>query len=270
MSDTELNRSLWDERALLHGHDGYYDVEGFRAGGSSLSDREVEEVRAAVGDVEGLDLLHMQCHFGLDTLSFARMGARVTGLDFSPAAIGRARQLATETGFDATFVESDSQHLPPDLEDRFDLVFASYGVLCWIADVGAWMRSAHSALRPGGRLVLVDLHPLLQMIESVDPWVLDFPYLGAQPLRFEESGSYAVPDAETTANVSIEYAHGIGEVATAAAAAGLHIDVLTEWLDESFDARGGVLAREDDGRYRLRPGGGHAMPVTYCLRASKP
>ncbi|HET6713944.1 MAG TPA: class I SAM-dependent methyltransferase [Actinomycetota bacterium] len=269
MSDTDLNRSLWDERVGLHGQDDYYDVAGFLAGGSSLTERELDEVRAAVGDVEGLDVLHLQCHFGLDTLSFARLGARATGLDFSPVAVERARGLAAEAGIDAAFVEADSQHLPSDVEGGFDLVFASYGVLCWIADVDAWMRSASAALRSGGHLVLIDLHPASQMVGGIDPLEFDFPYLGAEPQRFEASGSYAAPDAEPAANVSVEYAHGLGEIVTAAVGAGFRIDALTEWLDETFDPRGGILTAENDGRFRLRLGGGHPLPLTFSLRATK-
>jgi SAM-dependent methyltransferase len=269
MGDADINRALWDERAVLHGQDDYYDVAGFLGGASTLSERELDEVRSAVGDVAGLDVLHLQCHFGLDTLTFARLGARVTGLDFSPVAIDRARGLAREARLDATFVEADSQLLPAELEGGFDLVFASYGVLCWIADVDAWMRSAHRALRPGGRLVLIDLHPASQMVGAVDPLEFDFPYLGAAPMPFEASGSYAAPDADTAANASIEYAHGLGEIVTAAVTSGLRVDALTEWLDETFDPRGGILAADDDGRFRLRLDGGFPLPLTFALRATK-
>ena len=269
MGDTDLNRALWDERAVLHGQDDYYDVAGFLGGASSLSERELVEVHAAVGDVAGLDVLHLQCHFGLDTLSFARLGARATGLDFSSVAVARARELAREADLDATFVEADSQRLLTELEGGFDLVFSSYGVLCWIADVDAWMRSAHDALRPGGRLVLIDLHPASQMVGAVEPLEFDFPYLGAAPMRFEASGSYAAPDAATSANTSVEYAHGLGEIVNAAVASGLRVDALTEWLDESFDPRGGILAADDDGRFRLRLGGGFPLPLTFSLRATK-
>lgn len=269
MGDVDDNRALWNERAILHGQDAYYDIDGFLAGGSSLSERELSEVAAAAGDVTGLDLLHVQCHFGLDTLSFARMGARATGLDFSPTAIERARGLASRAALDARFVEADSQALPPELASNFDVAFASYGVLTWIGRIDDWMRSAATALRPGGGLVLIDLHPIFAMFDSREPPVIDFPYQGGQPVRFEASGSYAAPDAPTTANVSIEYPHGLGEIVTAAVEAGLRIEGLTEWTDESFDPRG-ILAFEEDGRYRLRIGDGPALPVTFSLRAVKP
>ncbi len=159
---------------------------------------------AAIGSVEGLDLLHIQCHFGMDTLSWGRLGARVVGVDFSRVAIERARRLAERTGLAAEFVGGDSQALPAELAGRFDVAFASYGVLCWIGDLGAWMRSAAAALRPGGKLVLIDLHPLYVMFDSVDPLVLDFPYQGAEPLRFDSPGSYADMDAPTTANATVQ------------------------------------------------------------------
>ena len=117
--------------------------------------------------------------------------------------------------------------------------------------------------------MLIDLHPASQMVGGIDPLELDFPYLGSEPQRFEASGSYAAPDADTTANASIEYAHGLGEIVTAAVGAGLRIDTLTEWLDEAFDPRGGILAVEDDGRFRLRLGGGQPLPLTFSLRATK-
>jgi SAM-dependent methyltransferase len=264
----EVNRARWDELARLHGQDAYYDVAGFLAGASSLSSRELEAVERAVGTVAGRDLLHLQCHFGLDTLSFARLGARVTGVDFSGVAVRRARELAREAGLVATFVQADAQALPPDLAGRFDVVFASYGVLCWIADVDAWMRSAAAALRPGGSLVLVDIHPMYNMVESVEPLRLDFPHQGARPFPSEEPGSYADPALRTTSNRTVVYAHGMGEIITAAAGAEFRIEALTEWLDDDFDPRGTVLARDPDGRYRLLVGGEH-LPVTFELRARR-
>jgi SAM-dependent methyltransferase len=263
----ELNRALWDERALLHGQDDYYDIQGFLKGDSSLSSREIDEVRAAVGDVAGLDLLHLQCHFGLDSLSWARMGAHVTGLDFSPVAVARARDLAVTAGLEARFIEGDAQALPELLRGAFDVVFASYGILCWIGDVRAWMRSAASALRPGGHLVLIDFHPLFVAIERIEPLTFDFPYLGAEPIREDVVGSYAQPDAKTSVTASVEFAHGLGEITTAAADAGLRVEMLTEWLDDLRDARG-VLDADPDGRFRLRVNG-QLLPVLYGLRARR-
>ena len=265
-----LNRAFWDEAAARHGQDSYYDTEGFLAGKSSLHEREIEVMRSAVGSVEGLDLLHLHCHFGIDTLSWARLGARVTGLDFSSVAVAKARSLADIAGIDAFFVEGDAQGLPDELAGRFDVVFASYGVFNWIADVDAWMRSAAAALRPEGALAVVEIHPLCYMFDSIDPLVVDFPYQGGRPHRFDGPGSYADPDVEFQATETIEYPHGLGETITAAISAGLVVERLVEFTVEEFNPRGdAVLIAGDDGRYRMTLGGAD-LPVTFTLVARKP
>jgi ubiquinone/menaquinone biosynthesis C-methylase UbiE len=177
MSGVDTNLAWWEERAALHGQDGaFYDIEGFLAGGSALTERERSEVEAAIGEVGGKDLLHVQCHIGLGTLSFARLGAVVTGVDFSPTAIRRAGEIAQRAGLSARFVVADARALPAKLDERFDCVFASYGVLVWIDDLSAWMSSATRSMRHGGSLVLVEGHPLLSMVRSTDPVVLEDPY----------------------------------------------------------------------------------------------
>ncbi|MCM3882227.1 class I SAM-dependent methyltransferase [Frankia sp. R82] len=266
---TELNRARWDELARLHGQDDYYDVEGFLAGQLMLSAREREEMAAAVGSVSGVDLLHMQCHFGLGTLSWARLGARVTGLDFSPVAVERARVLATAVGIDARFVRADAQQLPADLAGAFDVVFASYGVLSWIADVTAWMTAAATALRPGGVLVLVDGHPLTQMIDSVDPVRFDFPYQGSTAHHIRSASFYASSATQLTTTETVQYPHGLGEIVTAAAAAGLHVDALTEYLDsDGPEGRADQMRCGQDGRWQLILTG-QPVPVQYALRATQ-
>jgi SAM-dependent methyltransferase len=267
MSDSDalrINRAHWDALAAVHGQDAYYDTEALVAGADSLGEYE----DAAVGDVTDLDVLHLQCHIGFDSVSLARRGARVVGADLSPASLDKARALAERCGVDVRFVEADAAALPPELHDRFDLVYSTIGVLCWIGDVGAWMRSVHAALRPGGRLVLVELHPLFDMVATADPLALDFPYANDGPRRFDEPGSYASPDAEVSATEQILYGHSLGEIVTAAVRAGLRIDALHEHLDAARDPRGDVLARESDGRVRLRVSG-ETLPVLFTLLASR-
>jgi SAM-dependent methyltransferase len=255
----EINKRRWDVLASRHGlgEDSVYDVEGFLAGGTSLSERVLGEVAAAVGDVAGLELLHLQCHFGLDTLSWARRGARVTGVDFS--------RLAEQAGLAAEFIESDVLALPPDLTGRFDLVFASYGVLCWVSSARAWMDSAVNCLRPGGGLVLIDLHPLVQMVDTVRPLVLDFPYAGERPHTFTSEASYAVGGLDPSIRQTVQWPHGLGEVVTAAVAAGLRVESLTEWFDEDQDPK---LVVGDDGRARF-PIGSEYLPTSFGLRANR-
>ncbi|GIH99365.1 class I SAM-dependent methyltransferase [Planobispora takensis] len=261
------NRALWDERARLHGStaaDRFYDVESFLAGRQTLYALE----RELAGDVTGKDLLHLQCHFGMDTLSWARLGAHVTGVDFSPVAIERARLLAGRAGLTAAFVEADTQRLPSGLAGRFDLVVATYGVLCWIADIAAWARSAAMALRPGGSLVLVDLHPAYQSVASLDPLVVDWPYGGGEPQRETVSGTYADPDLATPEQETVQYPHSLGEIVTAVARAGLTVKHLGEHIAADFDPRG-ILPPDEDGLYRLPFGDSH-LPVLYSLRATSP
>jgi SAM-dependent methyltransferase len=264
-----LNRAHWDALAALHGHDSIYDEDALLAGADSLDEQEAAGIREAVGAVAGLDVVHLQCHIGFDTISLARRGARVTGVDFSRVAIERARDLARRCGVEAEFVEGDTTDLPAELHGRFDLAFASVGVTCWIEDMTAWMRSAAAALKGGGRLLLVDLHPLFLMFDSVDPPVLGFPYAFDGGRAFDEDGSYADPSLHVGATETIQYAHSLGEIVTAAVAAGLRIERLDEHLDAEHDSRGDVLARDDDGRFHLRFGG-ELLPLTYTLIARRP
>jgi SAM-dependent methyltransferase len=263
------NLAHWEALAAVHGQDEYYDAEALVAGTDSLSDREDEAVRAAVGEVAGCDVLHLQCHIGFDSISLARRGARVTGADFSPASLEKARALAARAGVEIEFIEADATALPATLLGRFDLVYSTMGVICWIEDLGAWMRSVHAALRPGGRLALVDIHPLFNMVGGRDPLVLDFPYAANGPRRFDEAGSYADADAEVAVTTEIVYAHSLGETVNAAIAADLRVDALHEHLDVGFDPRGRMLVREDDGRLRLRVCG-EPLPVLFTLLATKP
>jgi SAM-dependent methyltransferase len=261
------NRAHWDAMAGVHGEgDAYYDIGALERGERGLLRAEED----AVGDVAGLDVLHLQCHLGFDAVTLARRGARVVGADFSPASLAKARAIAERCGVEIEYVEADAQALGPSLHGRFDLVYATIGVLMWIADLDAWMASVASALRSGGRLVLVELHPLLNMVGSLDPLVLDFPYSSPEPLRFDEDGSYADPSASLgEGTVTIQHAHSVGDVVTAALGAGLRVDALREHLEVEHDPRGDLLAREDDGLLRLRIGGA-AAPVLYTLVASKP
>jgi SAM-dependent methyltransferase len=264
-----LNRAYWDSLAAVHGADAVYDDEALVAGADTLSELDASGVREAVGAVAGLDVIHVQCHIGHDTISLARRGGRVTGVDFSPASLQRARDLARRSGVDVQFVEADSTALPVDLHNRFDLAFATTGVICWIGDVEAWMRSIAAVLRPGGRLLLVDLHPLYEMLESVDPLVADMPYGNDGGRAFDEHGSYADRHARLAATESVQYGHSLGELVTTAVQAGLRVERLDEHFDLDRDPRGDVLRREDDGRYRLRLGD-ELLPVAFTLIARRP
>ena len=266
-----INRAHWDALAAAHGEgrDAYYDTEALVAGQDTLREAEAAGVREAVGAVAGLDVLHLQCHIGFDSISLARRGARVVGADFSPASLEKARALARRCDVDVEFVEADSTKLPASLHNRFDLVYATVGVITWIEDLRAWMRSAAAALRGGGRLLLVDIHPLFGMVATVDPLRFDFPYAHAGPRAFDEPGSYAGAELEVAATATVEFAHSLAEVVNAALEAGLKVQRLDEHLELDFDPRGNVLVPDADGRYRLRSDG-ELLPVLFALVAAKP
>jgi SAM-dependent methyltransferase len=264
-----INRAHWDALAAAHGQDAYYDTEALIAGADSLHEAEAAGVREAVGAVAGLDVMHLQCHIGFDAISLARRGARVVGVDFSSAALEKARGLARRAQVDVEFVEAEATALPHELHNRFDLVYATIGVLIWIDDLRAWMRSVAAALRGGGKLLLVDIHPVYLMLDSIDPPRYDFPYAYDGPRGFDEPGSYAGADLPVAATQTVQYAHSIAEVVTAAQAAGLRISHLDEDMDADFDPRGEVLTAEDDGRYRVRIDG-EVLPILFTLVAAKP
>jgi SAM-dependent methyltransferase len=265
----ELNRARWDELAAVHGQDAYYDSAGLIAGRVGLREAEAAAVAAALPDLRGRAVVHIQCHIGFDTIVLARRGARVTGVDFSPVALAKAADLAARCGVEVEWVQADAAALPHSLDGRFDLAYATIGAICWIEDVGAWMRCAAATLRPGGRLVLVEIHPLYAMVAAAgEPLRLDFPYAFDGPRRFDVPGSYADPAAAIRATAEVEYAHSLGEVVNAAIAAGLRIDALHEHLEADFDPRGSVATADAGGRYRLEVTG-ERLPILFTLVATR-
>jgi SAM-dependent methyltransferase len=266
-ADHAANRAHWDKLAGAHGQDDYYDTRGLIAGQSSLVAEEEQALFAAVGDrarLDGLDIVHVQCHIGFDAVTLARRGGHVTGVDFSPVALAKARSIAERCGVEIDWIEADVCAIPERLHGRFDLAWATVGVLCWIGDLEAWMRSVAAMLRPRGQLVLVDGHPLGTMVNATDPLVLSGPYGGGQRLPYSEGSSYA--GVEVRPGPNVEFAYSLGEVVTAAADAGLTVVQLVEHLEASFDHRSGGVHQEPDGRWRLRVDG-QALPTLFTLRA---
>src|SRR4029450_828988 len=187
------NRALWDEWTAIHETSSFYNLEGFKAGDSRLRADEAGEG----GEVAGTSLLHLQCHFGIDTLSWARQGARVTGADFSERAIELARRLAAELGLDASFVCSDLYNLPAVLDGQFDVVYTSRGVLGWLPDLERWARVVAPFLRPGGVLYVCEIHPVAQAFSEQPELRLGYPYFPRrEPLAAPGQGSYADPTAQ--------------------------------------------------------------------------
>jgi SAM-dependent methyltransferase len=264
----EGNRDVWDAWTRVHERSAFYDLEGFKRGGVRLRDYEVAEI----GPVAGKDLLHVQCHFGIDTLSWARLGARVTGADFSERGIELARSVAAEIGIDARFVVSNVYDLPANLDGDFDIVYTSRGVLGWLPDVRGWAKVVAHFVRPGGIFYITEVHPVIQAFETegVAPGELRlrYPYWEhREPLTFEVHGSYADSAADVHDMKEYGWNHSLGEVATALIDAGLRIESIREYpfVDWAMD----VLVQSHDGRYRLPGELDGRLPLFFSIKASK-
>ncbi|MEV5436663.1 class I SAM-dependent methyltransferase [Streptomyces sp. NPDC052682] len=263
----EANRAHWDERAEVHATSAYYDLDGFRAGADPLRAFELAEV----GDVTGRTLLHLQCHIGLDTLSWARHGAsRVVGLDFSPRAVETARGLAADLGLGperAAFVTADvydaAEAVP---EESYDIVYTGVGALCWLPDLTRWARTAASLVAPGGFLYLAEFHPLADILDDETGSRITHDYFARDAWVEDTPGTYAAQDAATRHNRRVEWQHPLGEVVSALAAAGLRLEFLHEH-DVSLFRRFGCFEVRD-GYYRY-PADRPRIPLMYSLRAAK-
>lgn len=269
---TEANRARWDELAALHPNAPQYGTEAFKAGRSKLRPLELAEV----GAVAGLRLLHLQCHFGLDTLSWAREGALVTGFDFSEAAIAQARALAAETGITARFVHSSYDRLADDLAgEQFDIVYASYGVLCWLPDLGVPLRAAARLLRPGGAFHLIDGHPLTFALDDEQPpaetrtvRLLASYFHDDEPYRGDAPGSYVDLDAKLEHTTTYEWNHPVSEVVNTTIDAGLRLEFLHEF-PYTFHRALPYMIEDSAGWWRLPPPLDGMLPLMFSLKAVK-
>jgi SAM-dependent methyltransferase len=265
---------MWDERVPIHLGSDFYDLDGFKVSQDALRGFEIDEV----GDVTGKRLLHLQCHLGTDTLSWARRGAVVTGLDFSGAAVTAAGALASELGWaedHARFVQADVYDAPVALAgQRYDIVYTGIGALCWLPDLPRWARTVSSLLVPGGFLYLAEFHPV-GLCLGPDGSAFAHDYFQREAIIYSEPGSYADPDADTRHNRSVWWQHPLGDVLSAVAAAGLrleflhefdftlfeHVHGMTNGLDDSCAGSSSTVFRLPDGRFRV--------PLLYSLRAAR-
>ncbi|MEV0251803.1 class I SAM-dependent methyltransferase [Nocardia sp. NPDC050712] len=266
-----LNKANWDERAPAHAASPDYELSRFRTDPEFLS-AVVRFDRPLLGSVRGLRGVHLQCHIGTDTLSLARSGAQMTGLDFSPASLAQARRLAEQTGTPIDFVESDVYAARAALgTERFDLVYTGIGALCWLPSVRRWAETVAGLLRPGGRLFLREGHPTLWAIDEThtDALALGYPYFELpEPMVFAEEGTYVDTDVEFTATTTHEWNHGLGEIVTAVLDAGLTLTGLTEHTSVPWNALPGRMRRDADGEWHLSEHP-ERLPLSYTLQAVK-
>jgi SAM-dependent methyltransferase len=263
----KTNRELWDKLAKAHYKSEFYDVEGFLKGRQTLDSIVIQELP----DIAGKKLLHLMCHFGLDTLSLARLGAEVTGVDFSPDAIKLARGLSKEAEIDAEFVCSNIYDLPEKLDGLFDIVFTSEGVLTWLPDLDGWAKVISKSLKPGGFFYIFEFHPFAYVFDDesdVKDLQVRYPYFqGREPLKFEAEGSYASEGAETGSAPSFEWNHPISIIINALIDAGLTIDFFHEFSVTTFKALPFMIQKEHM-RWVL-PENEDKVPLMFSIRATK-
>ena len=264
------NREWWDERAPTHATSRFYDLDGFRTGTTPDRLRPFEGDELGV-DPAGLDLLHLQCHIGTDTLSWARRGARVTGLDFSAPAVDVARDLARDIGVDATFVVADVYDAVEALGGAtFDVVYTGIGALCWLPEIDEWAELAAALVRPGGVLYLVEIHPMLWPFDDESPEpVVEWDYFG--PISWGGSaGTYTDGKITTEHNTTCERNWGFGPVLSAVVRAGLTVEHVAEHpigVQQLWPWMEPVPDRDDLWRVpSTRP----RLPLLWSFRARRP
>jgi len=256
------NRETWNKKVAIHAASEFYDLESFKDGRSSLTPFET----LALGDVNGKDILHLQCHFGQDTLSFQRMGAKCTGVDISDEAVKLARDLNKELKLDAKFVCCNVLDTSKFVSEKFDIVFTSYGTIGWLPDLKPWAKMVSERLKPGGVFYIVEFHPIVWMYDyTVTPPKLEYGYQQKEVIYEEYEGTYADENSKMT---SKEYAwnHGLGEVLTSLCEAGLDIAYLKEHETSPYNIFPGLKKNKDD----LFELDGGLYPLIFEIMATKP
>jgi SAM-dependent methyltransferase len=264
----KANRARWNELAALHPTAPRYRVAAFKAGELRLSALDREEV----GPVAGKFLLHLQCHFGLDTLSWARLGALVTGFDFSETAIAAARTLADEVGLPARFVLSTYETLSRDLDGRFDVIYMSRGVLCWLPDLAPLLAVVTHFLAPGGIFYVADTHPVLYALDDrpgvTEPRFAYSYFHRAEPDHFEVTNSYADPNAVLTHTDEYVWNHSLGDLVNGIIGCGLQLEFLHEFPYAYFPIVPNMVELSDN-HWRLPEPFDGKVPLMFSLRARR-
>ena len=251
----EMNRIGWNQRVETHFKSKFYDVDGFISGRTSL--REIE--LAELGNVAGKRMLHLQCHFGLDTLSWVRQGAICTGVDISPAAIEKARELAKQTRLEAEFVCSDVYSFTRTSSAPFEIVFTSYGAVCWLPDLNKWAEIVASNLAVGGTFYIVEFHPIYDLLTG-------YSYFTRSEPDVEEQGTYTENGADVLAKLAI-WAHPLSSLLNALLGVGIQIERVNEYPFSPYNCFVGMVEREP-GRFYLSHKG-NDVPIVYSVTGRK-
>ncbi|NNK82181.1 MAG: class I SAM-dependent methyltransferase [Flavobacteriaceae bacterium] len=258
----EVNKTTWNEKVKVHTNSEMYDLEAFRNGKSSLMPYELE----ALGDVKGKSLLHLQCHFGQDTLSWSRLGAKCIGVDISDEGIKYAKKLNKELNLNAEFVCCNVLDTSRYVNEKFEIVFTSYGTIGWLPDLRPWGKMIAERLKSGGTFYIAEFHPIVWMFDYLDgtPF-MKYSYNQDEVIYEEYQGTYADTNSEI---ISKEYGwnHGLGEVVTSLTEAGLRIEHLKEYDESPYNVLPD-LVKTKSGMYTTKE---KLYPLIFTLKATKP
>ncbi|ERJ60009.1 class I SAM-dependent methyltransferase [Sphingobacterium paucimobilis] len=256
-----INRQSWNNRTETHLKSDFYNLEGFLQGDSSLNAIELD----LLGDIQGKSILHLQCHFGQDSISLSRLGASVTGVDLSDKAIASAREITQQTQTDTTFICCDVYDLPAHLDETFDIVYTSYGVIGWLPDLDKWAKVIARFLKPGGKLVFVEFHPVVWMFDD-DFEKIGYRYFNSGAIIESENGTYADKDADISQDY-VCWNHGLSEVVNSLLRNGLELKSLDEFDYSPYNCFNKTIEFEPK-KYRIA----HLddkIPMVYALVAEK-
>lgn len=257
----EINKNSWNIRTDIHIDSEFYDNENFIRGKSSLNKIELD----LLGDIEGKKILHLQCHFGQDTISLNRLGASATGVDLSDRAISKAVELADITKSSARFICCNLYDLHKHLHEKFDIVFASYGTIVWLPDLDKWAEAIAHYLKPGGRFVFAEFHPFIWMYDD-NFKEIKYNYFNTGEIIETEEGSYT--DASETPDLeSVTWNHSLSEVFTSLIRANLHIADFQEYNYSPYNCFNNTCKVEAQ-KFRIQPFG-NKVPMVYSIVATK-
>jgi len=256
----EVNKHSWNNRVDAHVNSEFYNMEGFLKGETSLKNIELD----LLGDIRGLKVLHLQCHFGQDTISLSRMGADVTGIDLSDKAIDKAREIATQLNVNTKFICCDIFELPKLLDEKFDIVFTSYGTIGWLPDMNKWADIVARYKKPEGKFVFVEFHPAVWMYDD-DFKGINYNYFNTGPIVEVETGTYA----DKSADISQKYVmwnHGMSEVVNSLISSGLKIERMEEYNYSPYPCFKHTVKADKD-KYYIESFG-DKFPMVYAIVAS--
>lgn len=253
-----INQKWWDDRVKSHYQSNFYDVKSLLNGKSSLNEPELK----LLGDIKGKRILHLQCHFGLESISLARLGAEVTAIDFSQKAIETAKGLNIKAQTQVNFICCDVYEVHRHVQNQFDLVFTSYGTVIWLPDLDLWAKQIAKALKPNGHFIFADFHPFVWMMDDEMEHV-QYPYSSTQAIDLEESSSYASEDTVMSTR-NITWNHGLSDVFNALKAHHLKVTHFKEYLNAPYPFLSSCIKIENNYQIQGKEG---ILPLMYTMKA---